>query len=218
MQRFFDVFFSVLALIFLFPLLMPIICILKLTGEGEVFYIQERVGQDGKVFGLLKLVTMLKNSPNIGAGDITIRDDPRVLPFGKFLRKTKINELPQLWNIVIGNMSIVGPRPMIPNTYANYSKRAQDRLNTVKPGLTGIGSIIFRDEERFLAELKEPMEFYKKNIIPYKSDLEIWFVENNSLWLYLKLIVVTVWIVMFPQSKIVDTAFKGLPSKSENLR
>ena len=218
MQRFFDVFFSVLALIFLFPLLMPIICILKLTGEGEVFYIQERVGQDGKVFGLLKLVTMLKNSPNIGAGDITIRDDPRVLPFGKFLRKTKINELPQLWNIVIGNMSIVGPRPMIPNTYANYSKRAQDRLNTVKPGLTGIGSIIFRDEERYLAELKEPMEFYKKNIIPYKSDLEIWFVENNSLWLYLKLIVVTVWIVMFPQSKIVDTAFKGLPSKSENLR
>ena len=218
MQRFFDVFFSVLALIFLFPLLMPIICILKLTGEGEVFYIQERVGQDGKVFGLLKLVTMLKNSSNIGTGDITIRDDPRVLPFGKFLRKTKINELPQLWNIVIGNMSIVGPRPMIPNTYANYSKRAQDRLNTVKPGLTGIGSIIFRDEERFLAELKEPMEFYKKNIIPYKSDLEIWFVENNSLWLYLKLIVVTVWIVMFPQSKIVDTAFKGLPSKSENLR
>ena len=218
MQRFFDVFFSVLALIFLFPLLMPIICILKLTGEGEVFYIQERVGQDGKVFGLLKLVTMLKNSPNIGAGDITIRDDPRVLPFGKFLRKTKINELPQLWNIVIGNMSIVGPRPMIPNTYANYSKRAQDRLNTVKPGLTGIGSIIFRDEERFLAELKEPMEFYKKNIIPYKSDLEIWFVENNSLWLYLKLIVATVWIVIFPRSKIVDTAFKGLPSKSESLR
>ena len=218
MQRFFDVFFSVLALIFLFPLLMPIICILKLTGEGEVFYIQERVGRDGKVFGLLKLVTMLKNSPNIGAGDITIRDDPRVLPFGKFLRKTKINELPQLWNIVIGDMSIVGPRPMISNTYANYSKRAQDRLNTVKPGLTGIGSIIFRDEERFLVELKEPMEFYKKNIIPYKSDLEIWFVENNSLWLYLKLIVVTVWIVMFPRSKIVDTAFKGLPSTPEILR
>ena len=107
---------------------------------------------------------------------------------------------------------------MIPNTYANYSKRAQDRLNTVKPGLTGIGSIIFRDEERFLAELKEPMEFYKKNIIPYKSDLEIWYVENNSLWLYLKLIVATVWIVMFPRSKIVDTTFKGLPSKPESLR
>jgi lipopolysaccharide/colanic/teichoic acid biosynthesis glycosyltransferase len=218
MQRFFDVFFSVLALIFLFPLLMPIICILKLTGEGEVFYLQERVGQDGKVFGLLKLVTMLKNSPNIGAGDITIRDDPRVLPFGKFLRKTKINELPQLWNIVIGEMSIVGPRPMIPNTYANYSKNAQDKLNTVRPGLTGIGSIIFRDEERYLEGLKEPMEFYKKSIIPYKSDLEIWFVENNSLWLYLKLIVATVWIVIFPRSKIVDTVFKGLPSTPESLR
>ena len=97
-------FFSVLALIFLCPLLIPIICILKLTGEGEVLYIQERVGQDGKVFGLLKFTTMIKNSPNIGAGDITISDDPRVLPFGKFLRKTKINELPQLLNIFFGHI------------------------------------------------------------------------------------------------------------------
>ena len=218
MQRFFDVFFSVLALIFLCPLLIPIIFILKLTGEGEVLYIQERVGQGGKVFGLIKLTTMIKNSPNIGAGDITISDDPRVLPFGKFLRKTKINELPQLLNVIIGDMSIVGPRPMIPNTYANYSKNVRDRLNAVRPGLTGIGSIIFRDEERYLAEeLHEPMEFYKKNIIPYKSDLEIWFVNNNSLWLYLKLIVVSVWILIFRQSKIVDTAFKGLPSKPESL-
>ncbi|MDP7196171.1 MAG: sugar transferase [SAR202 cluster bacterium] len=218
MQRFFDVFFSVFAIVFLCPILILIICILKLTGEGEVFYIQERVGQDGKVFGMLKFATMIKNSLNIGAGEITICDDPRVLPFGKFLRKSKINELPQLWNIVIGDMSIVGPRPMIPNTFANYSKRAQDRLNTVRPGLTGIGSIIFRDEERYLSGQKEPKEFYKKNISPYKSEIEIWFVENNSLQLYFMLIVATVWIVMFPQSKIVDTAFKGLPSKPESLR
>jgi len=218
MQRFFDVFFSVLAIFFLLPLLIPIICILKLTGESEVFYIQQRVGQDGKKFGLLKLATMLQNSSNIGTRDITIRDDPRVLPFGKFLRKTKINELPQLWNIVIGNMSIVGPRPMIPSTYANYSKRAQDSLNTLKPGLTGIGSIIFRDEELYLVGLKEPMEFYIKNIIPYKSDLEIWFVENNSLLLYLKIILATIWVVIFPRSKIIDTVFKGLPSKPKSLR
>ena len=182
MQRFFDVFFSVLALIFLCPLLIPIICILKLTGEGEVLYIQERVGQDGKVFGLLKFTTMIKNSPNIGAGDITISDDPRVLPFGKFLRKTKINELPQLWNILIGDMSVVGPRPMVPKTYANYPAEAQEILNTVRPGLTGIGSIIFRDEERLLDGREDPIGFYNENITPYKSELEVWFVKNNSIF------------------------------------
>jgi len=218
MQRFFDVFFSILALLFLFPLLVPIICILNFTGEGEVFYTQERVGQGGKIFGLLKLATMLKNSSNIGSKDITIQNDPRVLPFGKFLRKSKINELPQLWNIIIGNMSIVGPRPMIPKTYLNYSKKVQDRLNIVKPGLTGIGSIVFRDEESFLAELNNPMEFYIKNIIPYKSDLEIWFVENNSLWLYLKIIILTAWIVIFPKSNIINVAFKGLPDAPKNLK
>jgi lipopolysaccharide/colanic/teichoic acid biosynthesis glycosyltransferase len=205
-------------LFILAPFLIPVILILRFTGEREVFYIQQRVGRGDSEFGLLKFATMLKNSPNIGAGEITVSEDPRVLPFGKFLRKTKLNELPQLWNIIIGDMSVVGPRPMVPNTYANYPEVARQKLNTIRPGLTGIGSIIFRDEEMFLADRIQPMEFYREHIIPYKSDLEIWFVENNSLWLYIKAIFVTAWVVIFPGSTIADKAFRGLPAFPEGLK
>jgi lipopolysaccharide/colanic/teichoic acid biosynthesis glycosyltransferase len=213
MQRFFAILRRSFAIIVLTPFLLPVIIILKFTGEGEIFYIQKRAGRGGTEFGLLKFATMLKNSPHIGAGEITIRDDPRVLPFGVLLRKTKLNELPQLWNILIGDMSVVGPRPMVPNTYANYSEVARSKLDTVRPGLTGIGSIIFRDEERYLANQDHPIKFYREHIIPYKSDLEIWFVKHTSLWLYVKIILVTAWVVLFPLSKIADTAFNGLPSK-----
>ena len=217
MKRFLDVVLSFLALVVLAPFLVPVVVILRFTGEGEVFYIQERAGLGGNLFGLYKFATMLKNSPNIGAGEITVRGDPRVLPFGQFLRKTKLNELPQLWNIFIGDMSLVGPRPMVLNTYARYPKAAREKLNTIRPGLTGIGSIVFRDEERYLADLDEPMEFYREHIIPYKSDLELWFVENNTLWLYIKIIFVTAWVVVFSSSNIVDKAFDGMPSLPDSL-
>jgi len=216
-KRFLDVVLSFLALVALVPFLLPVIVILRLTGEGEVFYIQERAGQWGNSFGLYKFATMLKNSPNMGAGEITVREDPRVLPFGRFLRKTKLNELPQLWNIFIGDMSVVGPRPMVPNTYAHYPEAARQKLNTIRPGLTGIGSIVFRDEERYLADRDEPMEFYREYIIPYKSDLELWFVENNTLWVYIKIIVVTAWVVVFSSSNIVDKAFEGIPPLPDSL-
>ena len=217
MKRFLDIVLSFLALVVLAPFLLPVVVILRFTGEGEVFYIQERAGRGGNSFGLYKFATMLKNSPNIGAGEITVRGDPRVLPFGKFLRKTKLNELPQLWNIFIGDMSVVGPRPMVLNTYAHYPEGARQKLNTIRPGLTGIGSIIFRDEERYLADRDEPMEFYREHIIPYKSDLELWFVANNTLWSYIKIIFVPAWVVVFPSSNIVDKAFDGIPSLPDSL-
>lgn len=217
MKRFLDVVFSFSALLFLAPFFLPVAVILRFTGEGKIFYIQERAGYGGNSFGLYKFATMLEDSPNIGAGEITIQGDPRVLPFGKFLRQTKLNELPQLLNIFIGDMSMVGPRPMVLNTYAHYSEEARQKLNTVRPGLTGIGSIVFRDEERFLSNRDEPMEFYREHIIPYKSDLELWFVQNNTIWLYIKIIVVTAWVVVFPSSNLVDRVFDGLPSLPEIL-
>jgi len=217
MRRFLDILLSFLALFILAPFLLPVVVILRFTGEGEIFYIQDRVGRGGNSFGLYKFATMLKNSPTIGAGEITVEGDPRVLPFGKFLRKTKLNELPQLWNIFIGDMSVVGPRPMVPNTYVHYSEEARQKLNTIRPGLTGIGSIVFRDEERYLADRDEPMVFYRENIIPYKIDLELWFVENNTLWLYIKIIFVTAWVVVFPSSTIVDKAFDDIPSLPDSL-
>lgn len=218
MQRILDLLLSLLGILFLSPLLLPIACILKVTGEGEIFYIQGRIGKNGTSFGLFKFATMLKNSPKIGNGEITVKNDPRVLPFGKFLRKSKINELPQLWNIFIGDMSLVGPRPMVPNTYATYSKTAQETLNTVRPGLTGIGSIVFRDEERLLDGRDNPQDFYNENITPYKSELEIWFVKNNSLSLYCKAILVTAWVVIFPASKINEKVFHGIPKLPEILK
>lgn len=217
MQRFIDLLLSLISIILLSPLLLPIIFILKLTGEGEIFYTQKRVGRYGNEFGLLKFATMLKDSPNIGAGEITIHDDPRVLPIGKILRKTKLNELPQLFNIIKGDMSIVGPRPMVPNTYAKYPEEAQITLNTIRPGLTGIGSIFFRDEEQFLISKDDPMAFYEEYIIPYKSSLEVWYVKNNSIILYIQLILVTAWVVIFSKSKIAQKTFNEIPKRPNEL-
>lgn len=217
MQRFIDLLISSIAIILLSPLLLPIIFILKLTGEGEIFYIQKRVGRYANEFGLLKFATMLKDSPNIGAGEITIHNDPRVLPIGKILRKTKLNELPQLFNIIKGDMSIVGPRPMVPNTYAKYAKEAQAILNTIRPGLTGIGSIFFRDEEQFLIGKDDPMAFYGEHIIPYKSDLEVWYVKNNSITLYAQIILITAWVVIFSKSKIAEKIFNEIPKRPKVL-
>ena len=197
MQRILEILLSIVALFVLAPLLVPVMIILRFSGEREIFFVQERVGRGGKPFGLLKFATMLKDSPNIGAGEITLKNDPRVLPFGRLLRRTKINELPQLINILKGDLSFVGPRPMVPKTYALYPEDAQRELNTICPGLTGIGSIIFRDEERYLDSSKDPVGFYRDVIIPYKASLELWYVRNRSLGLYLLLIFLTAWAVSY---------------------
>ena len=215
--RFFDILLSFLALICLIPLFLPIFLVLRLSGEGYIFYCQRRVGMGGKVFSLLKFATMLKNSPSIGAGEITLKNDPRVLPLGTFLRKTKINELPQIFNILRGDISIVGPRPMVPNTFQKYSKEAQAALKKVKPGLTGVGSIIFRDEEKFLEGKSNPQEFYDNFIIPYKNDLEIWFTKKSSLKTYFLIIFLTAWVIIFSSSKLPNKLLKGLPSPPDQL-
>ena len=212
MQRFFDIVFSSIAIIILLPLLIPIALILKFSGEGEIFYVQERIGEGAKPFGLLKFATMLKNSPNIGAGDITLKNDSRVLPIGKFLRKTKINELPQIINILLGHMSIVGPRPMVTKTYQQYGE-AGKIVYSIRPGLTGIGSIVFRDEERYLENKTDPMKFYIEVIIPHKINLELWYLENRSLYLYFLLIFLTAWAVIKPESDLYKKMLKDLHIK-----
>src|SRR5690348_9614322 len=120
MQRFFDIIFASLALLVLTPLMIPIMILLRLTGEGEVFFLQERVGRNGASFKLFKFATMLKNSPSMGTGTVTLKNDARILPMGHFLRRTKINELPQLINILLGHMSVVGPRPQTPRCFQAF--------------------------------------------------------------------------------------------------
>lgn len=214
MKRFFDIFLSGMAILFFSPLLIPVIIILKLTGEHYIFYKQNRVGEGGKTFGLLKFATMLKDSPNLGSGDITEKNDPRVLPFGRFLRKTKINEMPQLFNIFLGDMSIIGPRPLTLRNFSYYSERIQKTINGLKPGLSGIGSVIFRDEESILAETgMDYTECYKTRIAPYKGTLECWYSTHNNLWTDFRIIFLTVWVILFPKSQLPYKWFKDLPEK-----
>ena len=212
LKRIFDITLSSIAIILLSPIFIIIIVILKLTGEGEIFYLQERVGYKTKSFMIYKFATMVKNSPNIGAGDVTLRNDPRVTKVGKFLRQSKLNELPQLFNIFIGDISVIGPRPLMRAGFNRYSLDFQNSVYNVKPGLTGIGSIVFRDEEKILTESElMPHECYKEIILPYKGELEMWYQNNCSLFLDLQLIFMTAWVILFPTSKLYEKWFKDFP-------
>ncbi len=216
-QRILDILFSGIALVALSPILFPVLVLLKLTGEGEVFFAQKRVGKNGGLFNLLKFATMLKDSPNIGTGTVTLKDDPRVLPLGKILRQTKINELPQLINIMKGDMSVVGPRPQTPRCFEVFPVEYQQIIKRVRPGLSGLGSVVFRDEENILSENDASINFYDNVIAPYKGEVESFYVHSQDIFTYFKIILATIWVVLFPKSKIVKRLFPKLPSPPESL-
>ena len=216
LKRSLDIVISLIALLPLLPVFIPIIIILRFTAQGEVFYFQERIGTNNSRFQIWKFATMLKNSMNMGTGSITLQNDFRVTPIGKFLRKTKINELPQIINILKGDISLVGPRPLVTKTFSAYSEEIQSKIYDVKPGLTGLGSIIFRDEESLISNAKDedPHEFYKRVIAPYKGELEMWYQDNRSILLDFQLIFMTAWVIIFPKSKLYEKWFKNLPKRS----
>lgn len=198
MQRLFDILFSGIALVLLSPILFLVALCLRFSGEGEIFYRQERVGYKRKKFRIFKFATMIKNSSNIGSGTLTMANDPRVLPLGKVLRKTKINELPQLLNILIGDLSLVGPRPLVPEGESHYGEKKSEIIRSVKPGLTGIGSLVLRDEEAFYAHRSDAHKFYKNTISPYKFCLEEWYIERHSFFLDLKIMLFTATAIVWP--------------------
>ena len=218
MQRILDIVFSGLALMALSPLLIPLIIFLRATGEGEVFFPQVRIGRGGKDFKLYKFATMLKDSPNIGNGTVTIYNDPRILPAGHLLRKTKINELPQLINIFIGDMSVIGPRPQAKRSFDAFSKPVQDIIIKVRPGLSGVGSIAFRNEEEMMHANNNPNKFYDDIVMPYKGNLEKWYVDNQSIRTYLLLIILTLLVVISSNSELMWKIFRGMPRPPEELK
>ena len=217
-KRIFDIVSSSIVCIIIAPFLLPIAILLRLTSEGEVFYLQERIGLNKKPFMIFKFATMLKNSSKMAGGIITVQNDPRVTFMGGFLRKSKINELPQLLNIIIGDMSVVGPRPVMKASFEAYPSKIQEVIYNVKPGLTGIGSIIFRDEEDLISNVKNDggdiWDFYKNTIYPFKGEVEIWYQNNKSFFLDIKLIFITLWVIFSPNSKIYEKLFKDLPKRS----
>lgn len=218
MTRLLDIIFSAVAIAILLPFMLPVMLILKCTGEHDVFYRQTRIGLDGKPFGVLKFATMLRNSPNMAGGVLTQKDDPRVLPFGKFLRKTKINELPQIVNILVGDMSFVGPRPQAKPHYEIYSDRVKSVIDKLRPGLTGIGSLVFRDEEKLLDAAQDRNAFYVNVIAPYKGELEIWYSKHRNIGTYFLLMFMTAWSIIRPRTRIYSFVFKDIPIPPEALR
>jgi len=218
MQRFFDILFSALALLVLAPLLLPVVLILRFTGEGEVLFGQERVGREGKPFRLLKFATMLKDSPNLGTGTVTLKDDPRVLPFGKFLRATKINELPQLFNVLKGDMSVIGPRPQTRRCFDAFPVEHQREIVKVRPGLSGAGAVVFRTEDQMMGDAEHADRFYDEVIMPYKGEIEAWSVRHADLGHYFALILLTCWVILRPHSPAFWRAFPNLPPPPPELR
>jgi lipopolysaccharide/colanic/teichoic acid biosynthesis glycosyltransferase len=218
--RLLDFLLALIAILILLPFMVPILLLLRVTGDGEVFYYQKRKGKHGKDFFLIKLSTMDKDSVNSGLGSITVRDDPRIKFMGHTLRRSKLNELPQVLNILLGDLSVVGPRPLIEGTtgYSAYSDDFKSKIFSNRPGLTGIASIVFRDEEAILSSVDNPHDFYVRELAPYKADLELWYFENKSLKVDIAIIICTAISIMLPKSLIYENIFPGIPEVPEKLK
>ncbi len=218
-KRFFDFCLSLVALVILSPIFIAIGIILLFLGEHQIFYFQKRIGYKNRPFIMWKFATMLKDSPSLEGGILTTRKDPRLIPLGGILRKTKINELPQFINILKGDMSLIGPRPLVDLTFDPYPEHVKACISKLKPGMTGIGSIVFRDEEKLISATSLPhQQFYDKFIAPYKGELEVWYQEHLSLYTDLMLIFLTAWVIFVPESELVYKIFKDLPKKHTLLK
>lgn len=190
MIRFFDILFSSLGLIILSPLFLILAVWIKIDSKGPVFYRQLRVGKDGKDFYLYKFRTMVVDADNNGL--ITVGErDPRVTRAGYFFRKYKLDELPQLINVVLGDMSLVGPRPEV-HKYVEMYTPDQRKVLTVKPGLTDYASIHYIDENKVLAKSNDPERTYINVIIPEKIRYNMKYIEHQSVKEYFKIIFLTI--------------------------
>ena len=212
-----DIVVSGVSVLALAPVWVPIAVVLKLTGDHDVFYGQTRIGLGNRHFKIWKFVTMVRNAETMAGGMHTTQGDPRVTRVGRFLRKTKLNELPQIFNILFGDMSVVGPRPQVDETFAPFPDEVKARIYMVRPGLTGVGSLVYRDEERILSQCGRrgvSVKYcYEQEIAPHKGALEMWYLEHISFWTDLKLVFATAWVVLFPSSGLVERWFPGLPKR-----
>lgn len=217
LTRMFDIVISFFVISLLTPLFLLLIIILKSTGEGKILYRQSRIGRDGYKFDVLKFATMRVDSDKLGTQTVTLDNDPRVLPVGVYLRKWKLNELPQLWNVLCGEMSLVGPRPQPERCFYAFPLQYQKIITTVRPGITGIGSLVFRSEDRLLQNETANLNFYDEVIAVYKGELEEWYIQNKSVMMYFKILTTTAISVVFPDENSVFRVFPGIPSPPSAL-
>ncbi|HEX2225762.1 MAG TPA: sugar transferase [Candidatus Binatia bacterium] len=189
MKRLFDIIGSIVGLLFLFPVLILAALLVKLDSRGPVFFRQERIGKNFKPFQIYKFRTMVQDAGRAGR-PITVGEDPRITRVGRFLRKTKIDELPQLMNVLKGDMSLVGPRPEVPEYVKLFQSDYAEILN-IRPGITDLASLKYRDEAAVLRDSDNPEQEYLTRILPDKLRLAKEYVQRSSLFFDLGLILQT---------------------------
>lgn len=199
-KRFFDIVVSLLGIIITSPILLVVSLLIKLTSKGPVFFRQERIGRGEKPFRILKFRTMVVNADSQGL-KITVGGDKRITGVGKVLRKTKLDELPQLFNVFAGQMSLVGPRPEVAEYVALYTPQ-QRKVLTVRPGITDYASVCFRNENEILAEAEDPQKEYIERIMPLKLRYNAKYIEEMSVLTDLKILFMTVYVVLGGEVKI----------------
>lgn len=210
MKRLFDIVVSLVGLIITAPLLIPVCVLIWSQDFASPFYIAPRVGKGGKIFKMVKLRSMVTNADKSGV-DSTGANDRRITPIGKFVRSYKLDELAQLWNVLKGDMSLVGPRPNVQREVNLYTEEERDLIG-VRPGITDISSIVFSDEGEILKDSLDPDIDYNQLIRPWKSRLGLLYVRNSSLILDLKLIFLTIVAVISREKALtgVQTILKNL--------
>ena len=199
MKRLFDMISSLFGLMIFAPLMIAIAVIIKLTSKGPVFYSQVRSGLHQKAFYVYKFRTMVDQADKIGTS-VTTGTDPRITPIGRILRKTKLDELPQLFNVLRGDMSFVGPRPDVPEITMDYTPEMK-RIFLVRPGITSLATLHFRHEEEILAKVDNPDQFYDDVVVPLKVELAMEHARRNSFFFDLSVLLKTVWVLL-PLGKI----------------
>ncbi len=217
-KRLLDLFVSAVALIVLSPLLLVLAILVKLTSRGPVFFHQTRVGLRGQNFEVVKFRSMVVDAESMGP-QITSAGDSRVTSIGRILRKTKLDELPQLWNVFRGQMSFVGPRPELPKYVEMYTSE-QRRILAIRPGVTSPASVTFRHEEILLASAADRERFYRETLIPAKTALDLQYLEAISFPLDLLTIIGTVTSILQPHDseKTESHLAKSASASSDSIR
>ena len=192
-KRVFDIVASALGIVILSPLYIYIAVWIKLSSKGPIFYVQKRVGQGGKEFNLYKFRSMVVDADKRGPG-VTSSDDPRITKVGKFIRDTKIDELPQLFNVLKGDMSFVGPRPEL-KKFVDAKAKEYEKVLSIKPGITDNAAIAFRDEEQIMSQYNDKERAYIDIVLPQKIELYYKYIDNISFINDIKLILKTLKVI-----------------------
>lgn len=211
-KRIFDLCLTIPGIILLAPFFLILIIWIKLDSKGPAFFRQDRVGQYGRIFHIYKFRTMVINAENIGK-KITIGADQRITRFGRILRKYKLDELPQLLNVIIGDMSLVGPRPEVSQYVNKYPVEIREKVLSVPPGITDFASILYKDESMLLGTAEEPEQVYIEQVIPIKLKYYLRYVESRNIWLDFILIIFTFLAIFNINQSLLAKAEKFITTK-----